>query len=73
MKKVVLLIKTLVQMVALSLMVSAVLCFVQWLLSLTGICNTPTWNKFWWGAAGVFMFYFLFCIWKVITYFVGRK
>ena len=73
MKKVVLLIKTLVLMVVLSLIVSAVFCAIQWLLSLTGICNAPTWYKFWWGAAGVFIIYLLLCLWKVVKYFAGQK
>ncbi len=38
-----------------SVLISAVFCFIQWIGSLMSICSSPTWHKFLWGALGVFV------------------
>ena len=49
-----------------SAVLSAIFCLIQWLLSLIGLCNTPSWNKFLWGGVALFCFLFLLYSYKTI-------
>lgn len=46
---------TLLKMAAITAIISAVFSGLQWLLSLIGICSAPTWEKFIWGGAILFV------------------
>lgn len=58
------------RMAVFALVFSAIFSAGQWLLSLTGICGSPTWHRFWWGALGIFLLQFIYAVWKVIQFWM---
>jgi len=59
----------LVNIIVQSALLSAFLCLCQWLLSFTGVCGIPSWNKFLYGGLGVAVFLLLHTIYKTIKYY----
>ena len=68
MKNIISFITTLLIIAAQSVALSALFCLAQWLLSLFGVCNVPTWHKFVWGGVGLFCLFFIYsCYTTFIT------
>lgn len=60
-------------MAGLSLALSALFCLCQWLLSLTTVCDAPTWHKFFGGAIVLFGFFFLYGCYRVVKYYIRER
>lgn len=49
-----------------SLVISAIISILRFLLSYISICNVPTWANFLGGAFGIFIFLFVYACYKTI-------
>lgn len=54
--------------VVISAAISAVFCLLHWLLSLCGLCESPTWLKFIGGCIGVFALLFTISVVSTVAY-----
>lgn len=63
---------TIVRMVVISAIISAIFSGIQWLLSLAGICSAPTWDKFIWGGLAIFAVWFIFSAIKTGRIMLGK-
>ena len=66
MKNLLNLIGTILLFAGAAIVISGVFSLIQWLGSLIGIFSSPTWQKFLYGALGLFVLFVLIGIWNVI-------